>query len=39
MQWLIEDIQKNGKARTAEQAQSRAVPEFEVSDLLDCAGE
>lgn len=39
MQWLINDIEENGEAVTAEEAESRQVPEFEVSDLLDCAGE
>ena len=29
MQWLIEDIDKNGKATTAAAAQARPVPEFE----------
>ncbi|WP_417619000.1 DUF305 domain-containing protein [Parasphingorhabdus sp.] len=29
MQWLIEDIDKNGKATTAAEAQARPVPEFE----------
>ena len=38
MQWLIDDIEQNGEALTAEQARSRQVPEFEVSDLLDCSG-
>lgn len=36
MQWLIEDIQQNGEAVTAAAAEDRQVPEFEVSDLLDC---
>lgn len=29
MKWLIDDIKKNGKATTEEQADSRPVPEFE----------
>ncbi len=29
MQWLIEDIDKNGKATTAAAARARPVPEFE----------
>ena len=28
MQWLLKDIEKNGLAETQEQAQSRAVPDF-----------
>ncbi len=28
MQWLLNDIEKNGLAETQEQAQSRAVPDF-----------
>jgi len=39
MQWLIDDIEQNGEAVTAEEARSRQVPEFEVSDLLDCPEE
>jgi len=29
MQWLIRDIEKNGKATTAAEAQARPVPEFQ----------
>ena len=36
MDWLIEDIQRNGEAETLEEAQSRPVPDFEVSALRDC---
>ena len=31
MEWLIEDIKKNGIAETAEEANSRPVPNFEGS--------
>jgi hypothetical protein len=37
MEWLIEDIEENGEATTPEEAQSRAVPEFDGSALRDCA--
>jgi hypothetical protein len=36
MQWLIEDIEQNGEARTAAEAAEREVPEFDVDDLRDC---
>ncbi|TKJ18292.1 DUF305 domain-containing protein [Blastococcus sp. CCUG 61487] len=36
MEWLIRDIEENGEAETAEDAQSRPVPEFEGSALRDC---
>ncbi|WP_409329507.1 DUF305 domain-containing protein [Trujillonella humicola] len=36
MEWLIRDIEENGEAETAEEAQSRPVPEFEGSALRDC---
>lgn len=39
MQWLIEDIEENGEVLTAAAAERREVPEFEVSDLRDCAPE
>ena len=29
MEWLIEDINKNGKATTQEQAEQRPIPQFE----------
>lgn len=31
MEWLIEDIRKNGIAETEEEASSRPIPDFEVS--------
>ncbi|MGY2130216.1 DUF305 domain-containing protein [Blastococcus sp. SYSU DS0617] len=37
MEWLIEDIEENGEAETAEQADARPVPDFEGSALRDCA--
>jgi hypothetical protein len=36
MEWLIKDIEENGPAKTAEEAQARPVPEFERSALRDC---
>lgn len=36
MYWLIEDIEENGAARTAAEAQERPVPEFEVSAERQC---
>ncbi|RBY84829.1 MULTISPECIES: DUF305 domain-containing protein [Geodermatophilaceae] len=39
MEWLIQDIEENGKAATTEEAQARAVPDFEGSALRDCASE
>lgn len=36
MDWLIEDIGSNGPARTAEEAEARPVPEFEVSADRTC---
>jgi hypothetical protein len=38
MDWLIEDIARNGIARTAAEAQDRPVPSFEGSALRTCAG-
>jgi len=38
MQWLIEDIERNGEALTAGAAAQREVPEFQVDDLRDCGG-
>jgi hypothetical protein len=29
MEWLIKDIEKNGKVTTQEQAEQRPIPEFE----------
>ncbi|GAA4754868.1 hypothetical protein GCM10023328_43010 [Modestobacter marinus] len=37
MEWLIEDIEENGEAETAAEAQARPVPEFDGSALRDCA--
>ena len=36
MDWLIEDIERNGIAETVEQAEARPVPEFEVAADRDC---
>mgnify|MGYP005818392945 CR=1 FL=1 len=36
MDWLIEDIERNGTAATAEQAEARPVPEFDVAADRDC---
>jgi hypothetical protein len=36
MEWLIQDIEENGEARTVAEAEDRPVPEFEGSALLDC---
>jgi hypothetical protein len=36
MDWLIEDIERNGPATTPEEAESRSVPEFEVAAERDC---
>lgn len=36
MDWLIEDIQRNGPAETAEEAAARPIPEFNVSAQRDC---
>ena len=38
MDWLIEDIERNGVAATAEEAQARPVPEYEEPAERDCAG-
>lgn len=37
MDWLIEDIERNGPATTAEEAQARQVPEFPASADRNCA--
>lgn len=37
MQWLIEDIGKNGYAETKAEAEQRQVPEFEGTSLRQCA--
>lgn len=39
MDWLIEDIARNGVADTVEEAQARPVPEYSVAAKRDCAGE
>ena len=36
MQWLIDDIEQNGPAQTAADAEARQVPEFTVEALRDC---
>jgi len=36
MDWLIEDIDRNGTAETVEQAEARPVPDFEVAADRDC---
>lgn len=36
MNWLIADIRENGVAATAEEAQARPVPDFEVSADRSC---
>ncbi|MEV0898152.1 DUF305 domain-containing protein [Actinoplanes sp. NPDC049802] len=39
MKWLIEDIERNGVAATAQQAQARPVPTFEESADRQCGSE
>ncbi|MFI7579560.1 DUF305 domain-containing protein [Kocuria kalidii] len=39
MEWLIEDIERNGQVLTAEEAAARPIPDFPASALRDCAGE
>lgn len=36
MEWLMEDIDENGAASTASEAEARPVPEFEVSADRSC---
>ena len=36
MDWLIADIEENGAATTAEEAESRPVPEYEEPAARDC---
>jgi hypothetical protein len=36
MEWLIDDIRRNGAAATPEQAASRPVPDFDVSAERQC---
>jgi uncharacterized protein (DUF305 family) len=38
MEWLIEDIDRNGVAATPEEAESRSVPEFAEPAERQCAG-
>lgn len=39
MDWLIDDIERNGVARTPEEANSRSVPNFEEAADRQCAGQ
>jgi hypothetical protein len=39
MEWLIEDIKRNGPATTPAEAEARAVPEFDVSADRRCGTE
>lgn len=36
MDWLIEDIERNGEADTPEEAAARPVPDYEASAKRDC---
>lgn len=36
MDWLIEDINSNGAATTAEEAEARAIPEYDDTADLEC---
>lgn len=36
MDWLIDDIQRNGVAETPEEAAARPVPDYEESALREC---
>lgn len=36
MDWLIEDIERNGIADTPDEAEARPVPDFEASAERDC---
>lgn len=36
MEWLIEDIKRNGLVTTSAEAEARAVPEFEISAERQC---
>lgn len=38
MEWLIDDIARNGEATTSEAASARAVPDFDRAALRDCDG-
>ncbi|VEH41201.1 Uncharacterized protein conserved in bacteria [Kocuria rosea] len=39
MDWLIEDIERNGVAETAEEAQARPIPDYQASAGRDCPGQ
>ena len=39
MDWLIEDIERNGVADTPEEAEARPVPDFEASAERNCPSE
>lgn len=39
MDWLIADIERNGLATSAEEAEARPVPEYEEAAERDCAAE
>jgi uncharacterized protein (DUF305 family) len=36
MDWLIEDIRKNGPASTREEAQERPVPTYQADAVTEC---
>lgn len=37
MEWLIADIERNGVAATPQEAESRPIPEYEVSAQRKCS--
>lgn len=39
MEWLVQDIQENGVAKTADEAADRPVPEYDVSAERQCPTE
>ena len=39
MEWYIDDIQQNGPASTAAEAEAREVPDFQVAAERSCAGQ
>lgn len=39
MSWLVDDIQRNGAAATAEEAEARPVPDFQEPAERPCAGD
>jgi hypothetical protein len=39
MEWLIEDIERNGIAATADEGDARAVPDFTATTLRECAAD